>query len=83
MPLPMSANMSLSPAGQALGLGGLGVPGYGGPQLQEQVGTETEEMRRKRLQELQQRQLLGPGGSAAAASLFGSAFGGGLGGIGL
>jgi hypothetical protein len=27
-------------------------------------------------QELQQRQLLGPGGSAAASSLFGSPFGG-------
>ena len=63
MPMPTSTNFStgLSPAGASLGLGGLGVPGYGGAQLQDQVAGETEEERRRRM---------------AAASLFGSAFGG-------
>ena len=60
-----------SPAGQALGLGGLGrTPGLGDA-LAGQVGDETDLLRRKRMQEEQQRALLGPGGgSAASASLF-------------
>jgi hypothetical protein len=58
----------LSPAGQSLGLGG--IAGLG-TTLGDQVAGETEEQRKKRMLELQQRQLLGPGGSAAASSLFG------------
>jgi hypothetical protein len=68
-----------SPAGTALGLGQ--IPGLGDA-LSDQVGTETEELRKKRLLQQQQSQLLGPGGSAAASSLFGSPFGG-IGGTGL
>ena len=68
MPLPFS------PAGQALGLNNL--PGLG-TALAGQTADAAEELRKKRMLELQQRQLLGPGGgSAAATSLFGSAFGG-------
>jgi hypothetical protein len=59
----------LSPAGAQLGLGGSS--GLGGL-LQDQVGDETDELRKKRLLQQQQQQLLGPGGSAASASLFGS-----------
>ena len=62
--------MNFSPAGQALGLNNLpgltGVAGLGD-------AMETEEERRKRLQQIaQQRQLLSQQGSPAAASLFGS-----------
>jgi hypothetical protein len=71
MPMPFNSNMS--PAGAQLGLGG--IPGLG-TALADQVGTDTEEMRRKRMLEAQQRQLLGPGGSPAAGALFGSALGG-------
>jgi H+/Cl- antiporter ClcA len=77
--LPFNSNMSFSPAGMSLGLNNL--PGLG-TALAGRVGDETEEERKKRMLELQQRQLLGPGGSAAASSLFGSPFGG-LGGTGL
>lgn len=52
----------LSPASADLGLGG---------QLSQQVAGETEEQRKKRLAELQQRQQLGPEGSLAVTSLFG------------
>jgi hypothetical protein len=65
--------MNFSPAGQALGLNNL--PGLGST-LQGQVTDDTEELRKKRMLEAQQRQLLGPGGSAAASSLFGSALSG-------
>lgn len=65
-----------SPAGQSLGLGGLGqIPGLGDA-LAGQTADETEELRKKRLLQQQQSQLLGPGGSAAASSLFGSGLGG-------
>ena len=67
MPMPMS------PAGQALGLNSL--PGLG-TALAGQTADDTEELRKNRMLEMQQRQLLGPGGSAAASSLFGSALGG-------
>ena len=70
MPIPFSA------AGQALGLNTLGrTPGLGDA-LGDQSAESADELRKRRLAELQQRQLLGPGGSAAASSLFGSPFGG-------
>jgi hypothetical protein len=69
--------MPFSPAGQSLGLAGM-IPGMGG----FGDATETEEERRKRLAQIaQQRSLLTQNSSPAAASLFGSAFGGGLGGF--
>jgi hypothetical protein len=60
--MPMQAN-SFPSAADALGLG---------DQLGQQVAGETEEVRRKRMVELQQKQLLGPAGSLAVTSLFGS-----------
>jgi hypothetical protein len=57
-----------SPAVDALGLG---------DKLLEQVEGETEEMRKKRMAEIAQRQQLGPTGSLAVTSLFGPT--GGLG----
>ena len=78
--MPINSNMNFSPAGMALGLGSIpgitGTPGLGD-------AMESEEERRKRLQQIaQQRQLLSQQGSPAATSLFGSPFGG-LGGTGL
>jgi hypothetical protein len=61
MPLA-SNNPGLSPAADALGLGDL---------LGQQVAGETEEQRKKRMLEMQQRQQLGPTGSLAVTSLFG------------
>lgn len=58
MPTP-----GLSPAAIDLGLGDL---------LGEQVAGETEEARKKRMLELQQKQQLGPAGSMAVTSLFGA-----------
>lgn len=52
----------LSPASADLGLGDM---------LGRQVEGETEEMRKKRMAELQQKQLMGPAGSMAMTSLFG------------
>lgn len=52
----------LSPASEALGLGDM---------LQKQVAGETEEQRKKRMAEMQQRQSLGPAGSLAVNSIFG------------
>jgi hypothetical protein len=57
MPDPFS-----SPAAQDLGLGS---------NLTKQVADETEEMRKKRMQEMQMKQQLGPAGSMAVTSLFG------------
>lgn len=76
MPLSPITN-GLSPAGDALGLGDL---------LTEQVAGETEEMRRKRMQELQNRRMMGQTGSMAVTSLFGDGMSGirsygGLGGL--
>ena len=78
MPLPFS------PAGQALGLNSL--PGLG-TALQGQVTDDTEELRRKRMLEEQQRGLLGTTGSAGSATgtalgLGGSVFGSPFAGIG-
>ena len=69
----------LSPAGASLGLNNL--PGLG-TALADQSAESAEELRRKKMLELQQRQLLGTGGSAASASLFGSPLSG-IGGTGL
>ena len=71
--------MNFSPTGIALGLNNL--PGLGST-LQGQVSDDTEELRKKRMLEAQQRALLGPGSSVAASSLFGSPFSG-IGGTGL
>jgi hypothetical protein len=75
--MPFNSNMGFSPAGQALGLNNL--PGLG-TALSGQVTDDTEELRRKKMLEAQQQQLLGPG-SAASASLFGSGIAG-IGGTG-
>ena len=61
--------MPFSPAGQALGLNSL--PGLG-TALAGETADDTEELRKKKMLEAQQRALLGVGGSAAASSLFGS-----------
>lgn len=53
----------LSAAAGDLGLGGM---------LRDQVQNETEEERRKRMAQMQEQQTLGPGGSMAVNSLFGS-----------
>jgi len=61
-PNPMQAN-SYPSAADALGLG---------DQLGQQVAGETDEIRRKRMLEAQQKQLMGPAGSMAVTSLFGT-----------
>lgn len=58
MPLPM----------QSLAAADLGL----GEALREQVTDETDEQRKKRLAQAQERQMLGPQGSLAVTSLFGS-----------
>jgi hypothetical protein len=58
MPAPMPG---LSAASD-LGLGSM---------LSEEVAGETDEARKKRMAELQQKQMLGPAGSMAVTSLFG------------
>ncbi len=65
MPLPRPTG--LSPAASDLGLGSM---------LQEQVAGETEEQRKRRMMEQQQRSIMGPAGSPATMALFG-----GMGGI--
>ncbi len=59
-----------SPAIDALGLGDI---------LNQEVADETEEMRKKRMAELAERQQLGPAGSLAVTSLFGPTGGAGAG----
>jgi hypothetical protein len=56
----------LSPAADALGLGGV---------LRDQVKDMTEEERKKRMQEEHQRALTGLPGSPATMALFGRAYG--------
>ena len=70
MPLSQPRTPSLGSAVADLGLGDL---------LGQQVQGETEEMRKKRMLEMQQRGLMPPGamGSAASLALFG-----GMGGLG-
>lgn len=60
----------LSPAGAALGLGDT---------LAQQAAGETEEQRKKRMAQLQEKQLLGPSGSMSVTSLFGMSGGNGAG----
>jgi hypothetical protein len=64
MALPPNS-LGLSPASAALGLG---------DQLANQVAGETDEQRRKRMQQLQLQQSMGPAGSLAVTAL---GFGGG------
>ncbi len=72
--MAMNLQPSLSPASTDLGLGSL---------LTDQVAGETEEQRKKRMQELQQQKLMGPAGSPATLALFGGGMGaGGAGGSG-
>lgn len=66
MPLPMKS-AGLSPAVADLGLGDL---------LGQQVKDETDEERKKRMKEMQDRQMSGPGGSPATQALFGGLGGG-------
>jgi hypothetical protein len=63
MPLP-ALSASLSPAVADLGLGGM---------LGEQVSDETDEMRKKRMAQLQLNQTMGPQASLAARTIFGAA----------
>lgn len=67
MPLPNSST-GFPSAADALGLGG---------NLSQQVKTETDEERKKRMAQIQQQQQLGPSGSMAVTSIFGPT--GGLG----
>jgi len=47
--------------------------GFGpGDALRGQVADDTEELRKKRMAQLSERQMLGPAGSLAVTSLFGS-----------
>jgi hypothetical protein len=55
----MATSFGFSPAGLALGLGG---GGGLGSDLQNQVSEDTEELRKKKMLEAQQRALLGTGG---------------------
>jgi hypothetical protein len=57
-----SGLMPIGAAASDLGLGDM---------LGQQVQDETDEQRRKRLQQLRDQQMLGPAGSLAATSLFG------------
>lgn len=61
MPLPTNSG-GYSAAASDLGMGDM---------LSQQVAGETEEQRKKRMQEMAQRQQLGPTGSLAVTSLFG------------
>jgi len=63
MPIPQ-LSAALSPAVTDLGLGGM---------LNEQVSDETEEMRKKRMQQMQLNQTMGPQQSLAARTIFGNA----------
>ncbi len=65
--MAMNLSPSLSPASTDLGLGGL---------LTDQVAGETEEQRKRRMLEEQQRKLMGPAGSPATLALFGGGMGG-------
>lgn len=66
--MPVGPMPGLSPAGVDLGLGDM---------LAGQVAGETEEQRKRRMLEAQQRRLMGPAGTPATMALFG-----GMGGFG-
>lgn len=57
--MPPNSMPGLSPAGAELGLG-------------DMLAGETEEQRKKRMLEMEQRRQLGPTGSLAVTSLFGA-----------
>lgn len=59
MPLPQN---NAGYAANDLGLGSM---------LQDQVAGETEEQRKKRMQQMQEGKMMGPGGSPATLALFG------------
>lgn len=71
MPLPTNKPFGYAAAdlGLGTGLGGL---------LSDQVAGETEEQRKKRMLEMQQRQAMGPGNSPSVMSLFGGGLGAGV-----
>jgi hypothetical protein len=69
----MPMNFGFSPAGQALGLT-MGAQNLG-TDLSDQVANDTEELRKKRMLEAQQRAQLGLSGSAGSSSPAGSALG--------
>lgn len=66
MPLPSKPSAGLS-AVDDLGLGDM---------LGQQVAGETDEARKKRMAQMQQDRMMGPGGSLATMSLFGGMGGG-------
>lgn len=66
MPLPAKTS-GLSPAVADLGLGDM---------LGQQVAGETDEARKKRMQQMQDRAAMGPAGSPATMALFGGGMGG-------
>lgn len=61
--LPSLKTPGVSPAVNDLGLGDM---------LGQQVGDETEEMRKKRMAQMQARAEMGPSGSPATMALFGA-----------
>lgn len=63
----LPARSGYSPAVESLGLGG--------DALAQQVGDETEEERKKRIKQVQERALMGETGSLATLALFGGAGG--------
>lgn len=66
----LSRGLTPSPAVQSLGLGDA---------LKNEVKDETDEVRKKRLRESQERSLMGPNGSLASLYLLGSGYGPGAG----
>ena len=67
MPLPKDQSSFSSPAVNDLGLGDM---------LGQQVAGETEEMRKKRIAQMQERSMMGTTGSLATMALFGGGAGG-------
>jgi hypothetical protein len=61
--MPASSAGGIGSAATDLGLGGA---------LSQQVAGETEEQRKKRMLQIQQQQQMGPAGSMAVTSLFGT-----------
>jgi hypothetical protein len=59
------------PGNSTISTGAVADLGLGGDALGQQVAGETDEQRKKRMQQMQQSQLLGPAGSMAVTSLLG------------